>query len=300
MNKRYLLQIFLQRVLPSSLGAFLWFLTDYLSFMVGGVLLSIVLVAVGRPVIEVVQEAIMEHQEKGYAERLERLLETMLGFVNAYRRVLTKYPPDLLAESGPAIHLQLETFVHSLRDVKKRRLPLSGDFYELVRDTPLTARDFQTWILEDCQDWINDLCAVLLETGPAFLTRVVHYYVQPSQPGRWESCLAEAEEILDREALQDLSRWPCLHQALKHPEAQQRMAILLRLDPIQRQANLQVYLAGRPLYCDPHDIDELVEHVRFEPIAAKVLALFEASLLPAAESSQQLADPKRPTLRADT
>jgi hypothetical protein len=52
----------------------------------------------------------------------------------------------------------------------------------------------------------------------------------------------------------------------------ERLATLLRLDTISRQAGLQAYLHTH-LQCPPADLHEVMASIRYDAVAAKLLAL---------------------------
>jgi hypothetical protein len=281
MDTKRLVKVLFQRLLaPSYIGTVLWFLTDYLGVMIGGVALSVVFTVAYpflQPVAEVLHEEVAAQRQKVQAQRRTQLLETFLPFLHAYKAVLTKYPPALLSDAAPEVSTQLQTCLESFRRVKERRLPYTAEPYETVEGLSLTLRDFEAWTLRDCKVWMENLLTALAAGQIAALAHAVRGFARQPAGRSWKASLAMAERDLDREAERVLLRWRCIQRAREDPEVQKRLVTLLRLDAFNRQAGLQPYLASRPLQCSPGEVYEVMEYMRYEPVAAKVLALVEAS-----------------------
>src|SRR5262249_34454157 len=173
---------------------------------------------------------------------------------------------------------QIETFAEAIRDVKVRRDPEPDDpfappgeeAYEIVRTASLTPRDFRDWRLKDCQTWRKDLLAMLAKERIAALRHAVQHIMHERPRQVWDACLAETAR--DLEAEHTLRRWPCLQRAHADPAVRERLATLLRLDSINRQAGLQAYLT-RHLHCPPADMHDVMASIRYDSVAAKLLAL---------------------------
>ena len=281
----------LRRLAPFGLVTVLWFVTGHVAVMIGGAALATI-VQVGwallRPVREVVYEEIMAHRTEVQVRRRNELLKTFLPFLQAYKTVLTTYPPALLTASAPEVAAQLDTFAETVRQVKARRFPeyedpgepQCEDPYELVQTTSLSPRDFRHWRLRDCQTWRQDLLAVLAQGRITALRHAVHHVAHERPRSVWEPCLADAAGALEREAEQRLCHWRCIQRAHTAPAVRQHLTTLLRLDSINRQTGLRSYLMSRDLQCPLAEVQEVMAYIRYDSVAAKVLALVEAPRLP--------------------
>jgi hypothetical protein len=303
---RRLLKIVLQRVLvPSYIGTVLWYMTDYFGIMVGGVSLSLILAIVYypllRPVLAVLDEELESHRTKAQAQRRTQFCETFLPFFHAYKNVLSKYPPALLSDSAAGVAAQLESFIHSLCQVKGQRLTETANPYEAVQALLLTPRDFHQWEFQACKTWQANLLEALARGRITTLRRAVQYFARRPTRHGWETFLARAEGELDREAAHTISRWRCVQRAHADPEVRQRLATLLRLDSFHRQAGLQPYLLSGSLQCSPHEVQTVMEYIRYEPVAATVLALVEAPPAPLPHHKRDSTSlPQSPTPQDDT
>ena len=295
MDFKRLAQVLLQRLAPVYVATALWGVTGYFAFMLGGVALSIGLELTWpllRPLFEVLHEELLAQRTQVQAQRRTELLQTFLPFLQAYRTVLATYPPALLTASAPEVAAQLDTLVEVVRQVKARRLPepedpfepRCEDPYEIVHTTSLTRRDFRDWRLQECQTWRQDLLAALAKGRIAPLRHAVQHVAHDRPRQVWEACLAEAARDLEREAEQRICRWPCIQRAHTDPAVRQNLATFLRLDLINRQTSLQVYLRSRSLQYTPAEIQEVIAYIRYDSVAAKVIALVEAPRLPLSTS----------------
>ena len=172
MDYKRLVQVMLQRLAPVYVATVLWIVTGYFAFMLGGVALSIILELTWpllRPLFEVLYEELLAQRTQVQAQQRAELLKTFLPFLQAYKTVLTTYPPALLTASAPEVAAQLDTFTGIVLEVKARRLPepedpfepQCEDPYEIVQTASLTPRDFRDWRLQDCQTWRQELLEVL-------------------------------------------------------------------------------------------------------------------------------------------
>src|SRR5262249_34041796 len=106
----------------------------------------------------------------------------------------------------------------------------------------------------------------------AALRHAVQHVMHERPKQVWDVCLVEAACDLEAEAEHTLRRWPCLQRAHGDPAVRERLATLLRLDSIHRQAGLQAYLT-RHLHCPPADMHDVMASIRYDSVAAKLLAL---------------------------
>ena len=281
MDLRHLTRLFMQRLLaPASLGALLWLGTEYVAFLIGGSLVGLVLLFLARPFLEVLDEFLVTHVEAIRKRRRTQLVDGSLQFLNAYKAVLTKYPPALLSDSAPEIAAQLETFLHNLRQVKGSRLDSGRDPYGIIHATPFTARDLTLWELPACRTWLHHFTATLATGQLPALRRAVQHFVQGRPPRHWEPYLAAAEQQLDREAAATISRWQWVQCAHADPDIRQRLLTLLRLDDFHRQTGLQTYLASPRLQCPPHEMFEVMDYIRYDAVAARVQEILAPPGLP--------------------
>jgi hypothetical protein len=291
MDLKHLTRLFVQRLLaPASLGALLWLVTEYVAFLIGGSLVGLVLLFLARPFLEALDEFLVAHVEAIRGRRRTHLVEDGLQFLNAYKAVLTKYPPALLSDSAPEIAAQLETFLHNLRQVKGSRLPGGRDPYGIVHATPFTPRDFTLWDLHACRTWLHNFTVTLAAGQITALRRAVQHFMQGSPPRNWEPSLAAVEQQLDREAAATISHWQWVQRVHADPDVRQRLLTLLRLDEFHRQAGLQTYLASPRLQCPPHELLEVMDYIRYDAVAAKVQEIIATSGLSRGEQQVPLAE----------
>jgi hypothetical protein len=231
-----------------------------------------------RPFGEVLYEELMAQHGDAQALRRTALLKIFLPFFQAYKTILTTYPPAMLTASAPAVAAQIETFAEAIRDVKARRGPEPDDPFapsceDAGRpDVSLTLRDFRDWRLKDCQTWKQELLAMLAKGRIAALRHAVQHVMHERPRQVWDACLAEAARALEAEAEHTLRRWSCLQRAHADPAVRERLTTLLRLDSINRQTGLQSYLTTH-LQCPPADMHEVMASIRYDSVAAKLLVL---------------------------
>ncbi len=190
----------------------------------------------------------MAQHSQAQAQRRTALLKAFLPFFQAYKTVLTTYPPAMLTASASEVAVQIETFAEAIRDVKARRGPEPDDpfappceeAYEIVQTVSLTPRDFRDWRLKDCQTWRRELLAMLAKGRIAALRHAVQHVMHERPRQVWDACLAEAAHDLEAEAEHTLRLWPCLQRAHADPAVRERLATLLRLDSINRQTGAPI------------------------------------------------------------
>jgi hypothetical protein len=282
MDLKRLAVVLFQRLAPVYIAVALSWVTGYVVFTIGGIGLAIALELAWpllRPFGEVLYEELLAQHSQAQALRRTALLKAFLPFFQAYKTVLTTYPPAMLTASASEVAVQIETFAEAIRDVKARRDPEPDDpfapceeAYEIVRTVSLTLRDFRDWRLKDCQTWRQDVLAMLAQGHITALRHAVQHVMHERPRQVWDACLAEAARALEAEAACTLRGWPCLQRAHADPAVRERLATLLRLDSINRQAGLQAYLATH-LQCPPADIHEVMASIRYDSVAAKLLAL---------------------------
>ena len=283
MDLKRLAVVLCQRLAPVYVALGLSWVTGYVVITIGGIGLAIALELAWpllRPFCDVLYEELMAQHSQAQAQRRTALLKAFLPFFQAYKTVLTTYPPAMLTASASEVAVQIETIAEAIRDVKARRGPEPDDpfappceeAYEIVRTASLTLRDFRDWRLKDCQTWRQNLLALLAKGRIAALRHAVQHVMHERPRQVWDACLAEAARALEAEAEHTLRHWPCLQRAHADPAVRERLATLLRLDPINRQAGLQAYLTTH-LHCPPADVHDVMASIRYDPVAAKLLVL---------------------------
>ena len=286
MDLRRLAVVLCQRLAPVYIAAALTWATGYVVFTLGGLGLAIALEVAWpllRPFGEVLYEELMAQHSQAQAQRRTALLKTFLPFFQAYKAVLTTYPPVMLTASASEVTAQIATLAEAIRDVKARRdpepedpfAPSCEDAYEVVRTVSLTLRDFRDWHLKDCQTWRQELLVRLVKGRIAALRHAVQHVRHERPQQVWDACLAEAARALEAEAEHTLRRWPCFQQACANPAVHERLVTLLRLDSIHRQAGLQSYLTTH-LRCPRADMQDIMASIRYDSVATKLLALIIA------------------------
>jgi hypothetical protein len=283
MDLKRLVVVLSQRLAPVYIAIALSWVTGYFVFTIGGIGLAIALELAWpllRPLFDVLDEELMAQHSQAQAQRRTALLKAFLPFFQAYKTVLTTYPPAMLTASASEVAAQLETFAEAIRDVKARRGPEPDDpfappceeAYEIVRTVSLTPKDFRDWRLKDCQTWRRELLAMLAKGRIAALRHAVQHVMHERPRQVWDACLVEAAHALEAEAEHTLRLWPCLQRAHADPTVRERLTTLLRLDSINRQVGLQSYLTTR-LRCPPADMHDVMASIRYDAVAAKLLAL---------------------------
>ena len=283
MHLKRLAVVLSQRLAPIYIATALSWMTGYFVFTLGGIGLAIALELAWpllRPFGAVLYEELRAQHSQAQAQRRTALLKTCLPFFQAYKTVLTTYPPAMLAASAPEVAAQIETCAEAIRNVKARRNPEPDDpftsscedTYEVVRTVSLTLRDFRDWRLQDCQIWRQELLAMLAKGRIAALRHAVQHVMHERPRQVWDACLADVARALEGEAEYTLRRWPCLQRAHADPVVRERLVTLLRLDSINRQTGLQSYLTTR-LQCSPAEIHDIMASIRYDAVAAKLLAL---------------------------
>jgi hypothetical protein len=305
MDLKRLAVVLCQRLAPVYIALGLSWVTGYVVFTIGGIGLAVALELAWpllRPFCAVLYEELMAQHSQAQAQRRTVLLKTFLPFFQAYKTVLTTYPPATLAASAPEVAAQIDTFAEAIRNVKARRdpepddpfAPACEDTYEVVRTVSLTLRDFRDWRLQDCTIWRQALLAILAKGRIAELRHAVQHVMHERPRQVWDACLADAACALEAEAEYTLRRWPCLQRAHADPGVRERLATLLRLDSISRQAGLQAYL-NTHLQCPPADRHEVMASIRYDSVAVKLLALIsDQSDMPAVSCRQNGLSSRRP------
>lgn len=286
MDWKRLILVVLQRLSPIYVATALWWLTDYVAIMIGGVALSLALAVAWpfvHPLLAVLYEEVLQQRSQAQAQRRTQRLTALCQFLNAYKRVAAKYPPALLTVSAPAISAQLELLAEALRQSNRRRqkrvdepcTSQAEDAYALVHTTAFSATDMPDWSLRECETWANTLCTALTQRNHAALQQAVQHFVAQHARPVWAACLATAEHDFDREATSTLAQWSCLHKAQDNVDIRQNLTTLLQLDPINRQAHLKPYLTRKPLACAPEEVRQVMAYIRYDPVAAGALRLLE-------------------------
>lgn len=263
---------------PTTVGAALWIVTEYTAFMIGGTLLGALLFLLARPVLETLDEFLVDHFETLRARRRTRLLKNFVRFLLAYKAILTKYPPQLLADLEEDMTVQLHSLQKALQEVRQGRMFRSTILYEVVRGTTLTVEHFAHREIYDCQDWMQRLTVALQATRNPLLSRAIQRFCEQPDMTAWQAPLRVAEEDLDRRVLASIEHWHCLQRAHVEPAIRERLCTLLRLEAVLRQGGMATYLTSPQLQCSREEIAEIMEVIRYETVADYVLALLGSRL----------------------
>src|SRR5262244_1026043 len=118
MDLKRLAVVLFQRLAPVYIAIALSWVSGYFVFTIGGIGLAIALELAWpllRPLGEVLYEELMAQHSQAQAQRRTALLKTFLPFFQAYKTVLTSYPPAMLTRSAPEVAAQLETLTDVIR-----------------------------------------------------------------------------------------------------------------------------------------------------------------------------------------
>ena len=290
MDLKRLAVVLCQRLAPIYIAVALSWVTGYFVFTLGGIGLAIALELAWpllRPFFDVLYDELLAQHTQAQRQRRAALLKAFLPFFQAYKTVLTTYPHAMLTASASEVAAQIETCAEAIRDVKALRGPDPDDpcappgeeTYEIVQAVSLLPRDFRDWSLRECRTWRQDLLAMLAKGRIPTLRHAVQHMMHERPREVWEPYLAAATRALEGEAEHTLRRWPCLQRAHADPAVRERLATFLRLDSINRQAGLQAYLTTH-LQCPPVEIHDVMASIRYDSVAAKLLALIPAEDVP--------------------
>jgi hypothetical protein len=281
MDKKRLLKRLFGRILtPSYISTMLWLLTGAVEIVILGVALSVVL-AVAAPFLETFTELLEELRARRQAGRKQQLLETFISFINAYKNVLTRYPPALLPlPLADGVTDQLERLAQYMRTLKGRRTTQYATPYEMVQALTVMPEDFEHWDLDACTDFVGQVSTDLADAPLASLRQAIQRLVSQSPHRAWVKPLTVAAGELDRAVQSTLAQWRFVQLAQQDPEIRQRVTTLLQAEAVHRQASLQTYLASNRLQCPPHEVHAAVACLRYEPVVAQVLALIDNVSLP--------------------
>ena len=106
MDLKRLAVVLSQRLAPVYIAIALSWVTGYVVFTIGGIGLAIALELAWpllRPLFEVLYEELMAQHSQAQAQRRTALLKTFLPFFQAYKTVLTTYPPAMLTASASEV-----------------------------------------------------------------------------------------------------------------------------------------------------------------------------------------------------
>ncbi len=274
--KRVIKRLFGRILAPSYVSAVIWLLTDAIEVVILGVALSVALV-VAAPFLETLAEAMQELRAKFEVRRKAQLLHTFVPFINAYKDVLAKYPPELLPDSlAYGVADQLEIVAQHLRTLKGQRTRYYTIPYDRVQAFDVTEQDFQHWELDQCTAFVKQVTDELSSVQMALLKRVVTRFASQRPQADWTQHLQAAERELDRVVRDEIARWRLVQLASQESEIRERVTTLLQLEAVQRQAGLQTYLASPRLQCAPHEVREAMAYLRHDPVVDHVLALIHA------------------------
>jgi hypothetical protein len=290
MDFKRLAVVLLQRLAPIYIAVALSWVTGYFVFTLGGIGLAIALELAWpllRPFFEVLYDELMAQYTQAQTQRRTALLKAFLPFFQAYKTVLTTYPHAMLTASASEVAVQVERCAEAIHLVKSLRRPEPDDPfappgeepYEIVRTVSLLPRDFRDWSLKECRAWRHDLLAVLARGRITTLRHAVQHVMRERSREVWEPYLTEAARALEGEVETTLRRWPCLQRARTDPAVRERLTTLLGLDAINRQTGLQSYLTTY-LHCPPAEIHDVMAFIRYDAVAAKLLALMPEQGVP--------------------
>jgi hypothetical protein len=274
-KKRFLKALFGRILTPSYISTILWLITDTVEVVVLGVALSVVL-AVASPLLETGVEFLEELRIQRQATRRGALLAAFVGFMNAYKDVLTKYPAALFP--CPLAHSmsdQVELLAQYFRTLKGLRTKHYPTPYNAVYSLEFAPEDFQDWDLQECADFAQQVLGELAGVAIAPLQQVVQHFVRYRTPQAWRGALTAAERKLDAAARRTLGQWRFVQQARADAEIRQRITTLLRSGEFHRQAGLQAYLTSRYLQYPPSEVHEAIIYLRHASVANLALDLIE-------------------------
>ena len=294
MDFKRLAVVLLQRLAPIYIAVALSWVTGYFVFTLGGIGLAIAIELAWpllRPFFEVLYDELMAQYDPdadaASGGTSAGLLALFPGLQNCPHNLSTtpcsrrlrlrlqrrsRCAPRLSTVSKPSAVQSLT--IHSRPRVRRP--------YEMVRTMSLLPRDFRDWSFRECQTWRQDLLTVLAKGRIAALRHAVQHVMHERSREVWEPYLAEAARALEGEAESTLRRWSCLQRAQTDLAVRERLVTLLRLDSINRQTGLQSYLTAY-LQCPPAEIHDVMASIRYDTVAAKLLALMpepDVPLLP--------------------
>ena len=220
MDLKRLAVVLCQRLAPIYIAVALSWVTGYFVFTIGiGLAIALELAwPLLRPLCDVLYEELMAQHSQAQAQRRTALLKTFLPFFQAYKTVLTTYPPAMLtasAKSRRRSRRSLRPYATS-KPAETQSLTIRSHPHarRLMRssDSISDPRDFRD-CLQDCQTWRQDLLAMLAKGRIAALRHAVQHVLHERPRQVWDACLAEAARDLEAEAEHTLRRWPCLQRA---------------------------------------------------------------------------------------
>jgi hypothetical protein len=271
--RRYLKRLFGRLLTPSYVSTIIWICTDTIEIVFFGLALSMVL-AMASPFLETAAEACHELRTKRQARRKTALLERYIPFINAYKDIVTKYPPGLLPPPlQQSLSAQLDILAHHLQLLKGDKTTRYATAYDLVLALSVHQHDFDLWDLDECQDFVQGLLSELSAAATASWRGFLNRLRQPSLAGEWVGPLARVEHELDNAIHQALSHSLLVSLTANAPEVHARICALLKLDTFHRQAALQTYLSSPRMHCSPHEVADTVAYLRSEAVAAAFLAV---------------------------
>ena len=199
--------------------------------------------------------------------RRTRLLTACRRFMEAYKRVLTKYPPTLLpAEAAASVTAQLEIFSRAFRRLRGRNAQRFTTPYDLVRSLQICPEHFHGWSLSDCILFMTDLRDALSQTSYRPFQIVVQQLDVQTPHLRWLDQLEVVERSLDREVQAYLAQWPLLQRIRTQAAICASIIPLLSLDAVYRQAGVQTALLRHLPDWPPREIQEFVGHLRYDAV----------------------------------
>ena len=256
-------------------------LTEYVVVAIGGAV-GLVTLAFFMPSLATGIASLDAGFERLRATKRSRLITGWCERLNAYKAVLTKYPPELLprdwAEPLMSQHDILIRFLRQHRGGKTRQFPTTYDF---VRDLRLRSEDFDGLTMDACDVVFNDLIDDLSQIPQNPFQRVLQGMEPTAEPQISTYHLETVENHLDQVFRQALTTSPLVEHIRTHTELRQRVMTLLRTGDVHRQSSVQTYLLAHLPDWPPHEVDDLVKHMRYDVVVDALGALFESDAVEA-------------------
>jgi hypothetical protein len=272
---RFLKHLFGRILTPSYISTLLWLFTDAMEVIFLGVALSVVL-AVAAPLIETTTECVALWRTKRQRRRKQALLTHVVPFLNAYKDVLTTYPPGLLpAAEQWSFSAQLDIFAQHLQRLKGEKTAQYGSTYDLVSALTMHPGDFEFWHLDDCQDFMQEVLCDLSAHAVAPWHTLLERFRQQDFTGAWAASLARLGKDLANAVHQELRRSALVTLATSAPDVHERLCALLKLEAFHRQAALQTYLSSPRFHCCPHEVADTIAALRSDAVAQAFLAVLQ-------------------------
>lgn len=205
--------------------------------------------------------------EKMRTRRRNQRVEAFCTFLNAYKAVITKYPPAVLPDTlTPSFEEQLESLRRLFRKLKGPRTSHFPTAYDMIQSLRITPEDLYGWSWAECETFIAACREDLSHMPLASLRYALQHFDQDDAHATWRASLAEAERLLDDEVWHCLRQWPVIRHIRTNPEVRQQALILLRTETFHRQAGLQNYLSTALPACYAQEVREVVGYLRYDAV----------------------------------